>query len=283
MKLAVISDIHANLPALEAVLRDLDTWSPDFVIVAGDVINRGPRPRECLQLILERQEHQGWPYLLGNHEEYVLLHLRPDAPRTGPQFELYRYSWWTLQQLGEDVRYIQDLPFCVTLEEEHLIAYVTHASPWGTRDGLYPHMSDSELQKRIPDHIPLLAVGHTHRAFIRRLPTTLVVNAGSVGLPFDGDPRAGYARLSWDGEHWHGEIQRLPYDRARAEKDFYVTGFLDNAGPLAQLILIEFKEARSQLYQWATAYREKVLSGEMSVEEAVEAFLKTEHIKGPRQ
>ena len=274
MKLAVISDIHANLPALEAVLQDVDAWEPDFVVVAGDVVNRGPRPRECLHLILERQQESGWPYLIGNHEEYVLVHLAPDAPRSGPQFELYRYSYWTLQQLGEDVRYISDLPFCLLLEEERDIAYITHASPRSTRDGLYPHMSDDELRARVPDAIPLLAVGHTHRAFIRRVDPTLVVNAGSVGLPFDHDPRAGYARLYWDGERWRGEIRRIPYDRERAERDFYETGFLEEAGPLARLIFIEFKKAQSQLYQWTVAYRDKVLSGEMTIEEAVEAFIR---------
>ncbi|NPA91798.1 MAG: metallophosphoesterase family protein [Chloroflexi bacterium] len=278
MKLAIISDIHANLPALEAVLADLDTWHPDFVVVDGDVVNRGPRPRECLHRILERQEEGGWPYLLGNHEEYVLAHYRSEVPKTGPLAEVYRYSRWTLEQLGEDVRFILDLPFCLTLEEHTPQVYVTHASPLGTRDGLYPEMDDEEIRKRLPGPIPLLGVAHTHRPFIRRVDDTLVVNAGAVGLPFDGDWRASYARLWWDGETWSGRIHRLPYDRERAIEDFYTTGFLEEAGPLAQLILIELKEARSQLFQWTTAYLDKVLAGEMSVAEAVQEFLRSENL-----
>ncbi len=275
MKLAVISDIHSNLPALEAVLVDVDQWQPDWVVVAGDVVNRGPSPRECLQRIVEREKQDGWPFILGNHEEYVLVHTRPDAPREGIEFELLRYSYWTYQRLGPDIQYIQNLPFCVTLEDENVtLGFMTHASPLGTRDGLYPETTDEELSTRIPDAVPLLAVGHTHRPFIRRVNGTLVVNAGAVGLPFDGDWRASYARLQWNDQQWHGEIHRVPYDRERAERDFYTTGFLEEAGPLARLILVELQQARSLLYQWTVAYRHRVLAGEMTLEESVDAFLR---------
>jgi len=139
MKLAVISDIHGNLPALEAVLSDLDDWQPDWVVVDGDVVNRGPQPRECLHVILEKEATSGWPFVLGNHEEYVLVHTRADAPRSGPEFEILRYSYWTYRQLGEDIKYIQDLPFCVCFNDEaHTLGFFTHASPLGTRDGIYP-------------------------------------------------------------------------------------------------------------------------------------------------
>ena len=281
MKLAVISDIHGNLPALEAVLADLDDWQPDWVVVDGDVVNRGPQPRECLHVILEKETKSGWPFVLGNHEEYVLVHTLPNAPRNGPEFEILRYSYWTYRQLGEDIQYIQNLPFCVTLEDgNHTLGFFTHASPLGTRDGIYPETTDEELRAKIPDSVSLLAVGHTHRPLVRTVESTLVVNAGAVGLPFDGDWRASYARLIWDGEQWRGHIQRVPYDRERTEQAFYTTGFLEEAGPLARLILVELQQARSLLYQWTVAYRERVLSGELSLEESVEAFL-AEYVHSP--
>ena len=80
MKLAVIADIHANLAALETVVDHLTAWRPDAVVVAGDVLNRGPRPLECLRFVQERARSEGWLTLLGNHEEYVIAQSRPDAP-----------------------------------------------------------------------------------------------------------------------------------------------------------------------------------------------------------
>ena len=93
MKIAVLADIHGNVPALHTVLDHIDHWKPDKVIVAGDIINRGPRPRECLQPIMERQRDAGWLVVMGNHEEFVISQSRPDASRQGPEFEIYRMSY----------------------------------------------------------------------------------------------------------------------------------------------------------------------------------------------
>ena len=73
MKLAVLADVHANWPALQAVAADIERWQADRVVVAGDVINRGPRPVECADFVLVAA--QSWPWVRGNHEEYVLSHV----------------------------------------------------------------------------------------------------------------------------------------------------------------------------------------------------------------
>ncbi len=67
MKVAVLSDVHGNLPALRTVIADIDAWSPDLVVVGGDIINRGPLSGECLDLLVERQAADGWHLLRGNH------------------------------------------------------------------------------------------------------------------------------------------------------------------------------------------------------------------------
>ncbi|HEX7974983.1 MAG TPA: metallophosphoesterase, partial [Anaerolineales bacterium] len=72
MKLAVLADIHANYVALQAVAAHIQAWQPDAVIVAGDVINRGPRPAECLHFVLEKEKTEGWRLVRGNHEDYVI-------------------------------------------------------------------------------------------------------------------------------------------------------------------------------------------------------------------
>jgi hypothetical protein len=101
----------------------------------------------------------------------------------------------------------------------------------------------------------------------------LIVNAGSVGLPFDGDRRAGYAQISLHDGGWDAEIIRLPYDIAQAEDDFFTTGFLQQAGPLAELILFELEHAYPQLHSWTKMYRDPILAGEISVEQAVQDHL----------
>ena len=99
MKIAVLADIHANLPALQTVMEHVDAWQPDQVFVAGDTVNRGPRPAECLALVLQRQAMQGWRLVRGNHEDYVITHSQPDAPRSGVALDVHRGSYWTYCQL----------------------------------------------------------------------------------------------------------------------------------------------------------------------------------------
>ncbi len=101
----------------------------------------------------------------------------------------------------------------------------------------------------------------------------LVVNAGSVGLPFDHDIRLGYAQVTWQNGTWQAEIVRLSYDIAEAKKDFYETGYLENGGPLTKLVKIELETASSHLYNWAIQYQEPALQGKISVEESVKKYL----------
>ena len=275
MKLAVLADIHANLAAFETVIEHLDAWRPDRVIVAGDVVNRGPRPLACLRLVQARQRSDGWLTILGNHEEYVIAQGRPDAPRAGPAFEIFQSSYWTYQQLGGDVDSLLAMPFQQSIAiEDGTEARVVHASVRGTRDGIFPDTPDAVLAKQIGrPHVPLFCVGHTHWPLIRQLDGTLVVNVGAVGMPFDGDQRASYGQFTWRAGHWHAQIIRLDYDRNRTEQDFRRTGFLEEGGPLARLMLVELQRARSQLYNWTNAYEGAVLAGELSVEDSVERYL----------
>jgi hypothetical protein len=144
----------------------------------------------------------------------------------------------------------------------------------GTRDGIYPHSSDAELRERAGQPWPgLFCAGHTHLPVVRRVDGALVVNGGSAGLPFDGDTRASYAQLTWRGGAWSAEIVRLRYDLEQADRDYVETGFLEAGGPLARLMRIELRTGRSQLYQWAQRFEPLVMSGAMTMEEAVADFL----------
>jgi predicted phosphodiesterase len=274
LKLAILADVHANLPALQAVLEDINSWKPDQVIAAGDIINRGPRPLECLELIDAKVQSNAWTILRGNHEEYVLYHEQTDAPKSGPAFEVHLASFWTYKKLAAALPMLRSLPLTLSLTDpDQEEVRVTHASMGGIRDGIYPHMSDDRLRTKIGNPPVLFCVGHTHVPLVRRIDRTLVVNVGSAGLPFDGDTQPSYARLTWQRGFWDAEIVRVRYDIQQAERDFFTTGYLDEAGPLARLVLVELRQARSQLYQWAVYYQERVLAGELSMDQAVKEFL----------
>jgi predicted phosphodiesterase len=266
MKLAVLADVHANWPALQAVAADIEQWQADRVVVAGDLINRGPRPVECADFVLAKK----WPWVRGNHEEYVLGHMATQAART-PQEDP---SFWTYGRLNGQVATVAALPFQVSWRmPDGSEARIVHASMRSTRDCIFVETLDAVLREQIAPAPKLFVVGHTHRPLRRVLDETLVVNVGSAGLPFDGDHRASYARLTWQRGVWDAEIVRLEYDRVQADRDFDETGFIAQAGPLARLMRAELQQARSTLYEWSCYYQAAVTSGEMSLEESVKRVL----------
>lgn len=274
MKIAVLSDIHGNFVALQAVFKHIEAWRPDHTIVAGDIVNRGPRSKDCLEWIQNKERRAGWQVVRGNHEDYVISHDLPNAPRSGPVFEVHRGSFWTYQQLGSDVSALKAMPFQQKLFDPNGDEIrIVHASMRGNRDGIYPESSDAKLKSLIEPAPVVLCVGHTHRPLVRHLNGSLIVNAGSAGLPFDGDTRPSYAQVTGSEGEWRAEIIRVEYDLSAAERDFYESGFIDEAGPLAQLVLIELRQARSQLFQWASQYQEMAMAGEISMQDAVQDFL----------
>lgn len=274
MKIAIIADIHANFVALQTVAGHIARWQPDTVMVAGDIVNRGPRSRECLEFIQQQQQTAGWQVVKGNHEDYVIEFDRPETTPGGPRFEIFQMAHWAYQQLNGHVRALQAMPFQVSLtgpagDEMRVV----HASMLNNRNGIFTTTSDAHLRQKIQPPPAVLGVGHTHIPLVRRIDNTLVVNAGAVGLPFDGDPRASYAQVEWRRGEWSAQIVRLEYDRRRAEQDFFDTDFMTNAGPLALLVLDELRTAQSRLYQWTVEYQQATLNGDISLPDAVNNFM----------
>ncbi len=275
MKIAVLSDIHGNLPALRATMADFEEWQPDLVVVAGDIVNGGPSNQACVDLVKKQQDLYGWQVLRGNHEDYVIAWAAPGTPVQGPEYELRRLSHWTYQSLNGEVDYLAALPDrfgCRAPDESSLL--VLHASIWGNRDGIFPWTTEKELKHKTAPHPSVFVTAHTHIPFIHRLQGTLIVNVGSVGLPGDGDWRASYGRLTWTKhDAWQAEIKRLDYDRQQTERDYISSGFLAEAGPEALLTLIELRSALDAKARWANIYHERILAGEISTEMAVKEFL----------
>jgi len=274
MKIAVLADIHANYPALLAVSDHIEQWQPDFVFVAGDIVNRGPRSLECLRFVQQKQQKADWRIIRGNHEDYVIARSAPDAPQNGPQFELFRPVDFTYNQLSKDVTDLIALPEELSMTFPNAGEFrVVHASMLSNRAGIYPELDIDGIRARISPAPAILVVGHTHRPMIRQVDNTLVVNAGAVGLPFDRDTRAGYAQMRYINGSWQAKIVRIDYDIEQAKRDFHEMDFLEQGGPMARLILKELTFGISQLYSWVNRYNVSILEEKLSVAEAVEDFL----------
>jgi predicted phosphodiesterase len=272
-KLAVLADIHGNFAALQAVADHIDRWQPDAVVVAGDIVNRGPRSRQCLRFVLERAAGSGWRVIRGNHEEYVMRVARDPGGRPGLEGAVRDNVAWTAGQLGEQVAALDTLPTQVSLRApDGGEARVVHASMRHNRDNILVDTPDEILREQIAPAPPLICVGHTHRPLVRSVDGTLVVNAGSVGLPFDGDARAGYAQLTWRNG-WQATIARVAYDRESAERDYHTTGFLHDSGTIAELIYDEYRTARPRLFRWMQRYKDAVLAGELTPADSVRDYL----------
>jgi predicted phosphodiesterase len=281
MKIAALGDIHGNYQALSTVLDDLENWNPDLVVILGDIINRGPRSKDCYDLIREKAASPEWRLIKGNHEGYVLDFRDPGFSRAGHDFQLREVIYWTYQSLTEeDIGQIGQLPDEITIT---LSGYdpvkAAHASTAGDRIGIYPTTPAADLPGLIPEDAGLFLVGHTHQPLIRRYHHSTIVNAGSVGLPFDGDTRPAYARLTFQNQQWSGEITRVDYDRKAAEEDFFSSGFIPLGGPLAELILVELQLGWPQLGKWFKQFEKPFRQGQISLQDAVYEFLKNPNIE----
>jgi predicted phosphodiesterase len=273
MKIAVLSDIHGNVPALDAVLADVERWRADELIVNGDLVSRGPHSLECLRML--RVRFPRVRLLTGNHETFVLRCLDEPPDPQEPTYDLTRFAQWTARQLGDVVQEIRAWGDHLDLTglEGGSSVHVTHASRLGNRDGIYPETDAAALAAKLGDARDLFVTSHTHQAFVRRFNGTQIVNTGSVGQPLDEDPRAAYGRFSFRGGVWETQIVRLDYDKARAERDFVDSGFLDDCGPIVRLIYRELRDSRRHVAPWRARYLEAVQAAEITVARSVEDYL----------
>ena len=222
MRLAVVSDVHGNLAALEAAVADLRAMSPDLVVQAGDLAALGPRPAE----VVDRIRELGWPGVVGNTDEMlwdgsIEAEQRSRAPKLRSWLDVLFgvLAPWASERLGED-----RLAWLGSLSRERIRAgvRVLHASPRDLWRAPMPDAGDRELQDTYrAEGIAVAVYGHIHRPFVRTLERLTVANSGSVGLPWDGDWRPSYLLLD-DGRP---TVRRVAYDLDRERLDLIDSGF----------------------------------------------------------
>lgn len=231
MRIAVVSDIHGNRTAFEAVLADLRRTSPDLILHGGDLPHGGASPAE----IVDRIRDLGWHGVVGNVDEMLF------APETLEDFAAQssapRSLWdavretavWTRSALGEErLAWLHELPRV----RIHGPMALVHASPGTTWRAPEPESGDSEFESVYkPLGKSVVVYGHVHRSFVRRFPGMIVANSGSVSLSYDGDPRASYLLL--DGST--PSIRRVEYDVDQEVKALSTCG-LPHADWIARML-----------------------------------------------
>jgi putative phosphoesterase len=210
MRIAVVSDIHANLTAFEAVLADLRETAPDLIFHGGDLANAGSNPAE----IVDRIRDLGWHGVMGNTDELLF---RPESlvefMGGSPLFAVVEeMAVAEREALGEErLEWLRGLPF----KQVHGSMALVHASPDSCWRSPMPEADDAELEKVYAPLGQSVAVfGHIHRPFVRAISPVTVVNTGSVSLSYDGDQRAAYLLL----DDAKPTIRRVEYDVDRELK-----------------------------------------------------------------
>jgi putative phosphoesterase len=202
-RLALLGDVHANHPALAAVLAAIDAAGITDGVCTGDLVMRGVWPAECIDEIRRR----GWPCTMGNTDQKVGT--RPPRAPDDPKAKRKGSRSWTSARLGpEDIAFLAALPMVARVEVAGVRVAVMHGSPTDPRDAVTPESPDEELEAIAREvDADVIVMGHVHRQMVRRAGDCLFVNPGAVGEAMDGDlhPRWAWLEVGPDGVGVHLE------------------------------------------------------------------------------
>ena len=196
MKIALISDIHSNLPALKAVLNVIDV---DQILCAGDIVGYYPFPNEVIELVKEHDLRS----IYGNHDKAVIT---GDTSRFNPIAA--SAIEWTRDNISlEGIKFLEELPARLMFEDVAIV----HGSPHDSDEYVYPTTSPTRLEKFL-DQVSkkVLVLGHTHVQWSLELGDRKIINPGAVGQPRDVNPKAAYAILDTKSKEF--TMHRIGYD-----------------------------------------------------------------------
>jgi len=213
-QVTIFGDIHGNLPALEAVLADIEARNLNNVYCLGDLVGYGTAPNEVVSAIRARNI----PTLMGNYDQGVgnnsddcgCAYKSEAAEALGKR----SIAWTNAHTLDEHKVFLRNLPAHIPVELGGLKILLVHGSPRKVNEYLYEDRPDASFE-RIMDaaDADVLVCGHTHLPYHKILPSgRQIINAGSVGKPKDGDPRAGYIILTAKDGSLKVEFARAAYD-----------------------------------------------------------------------
>lgn len=267
MRIAAIVDIHGNLPALNAVLDDIDTLAVDQLVCCGDVILGGPDDQACFQRVLAT----GASIVRGNTERYVSeVGTEHADPRwTEEAFGPLRYG--ASQFTDAERAQMGDLPTI------HHVAHVPeimfyHANPSNDRDIAYAWLTDEELDGNYAGHDEDIFVGgHSHTQLLRSWRNRRVAISGSVGATNDFYAGAQYLLLEKRGQDWCLQYRNVPYDVGETLRRYDETDYVDHTGPMGRLFVRTVATRTNQVMPFLS-WQKSAGSG-LKLADAVDRFL----------
>jgi putative phosphoesterase len=242
MRVGIISDVHGNLLALEAVLADIGASRRlDGIICLGDVAVDGPKPRETVRRLMQLD----LPMVLGNTDDWSVVEEQPLPGEEDEEGEegrkiLRETDAWSIGRLPlEERRYLQT--FRKTIETQlgpSLVLLCYHGSPRNYMEKILPTTSEEELKEMLGGHerVTVFAGGHTHQQMLRRYRDKVLLNPGSVGLPYDALPDGRVRNPPWaeyavvevgegsDQRSLCVELKRVPVDATEIRRQLLESG-----------------------------------------------------------
>ncbi len=230
MRLALISDIHGNLAALEAVIADIAQWQIERVVCLGDAVASGPQPRQVIELLARHADG----LVLGNTDAFILdPRMTADADEDTQRWEII--DTWCAVQLGrDDINFMQT--FSPTLEitlDDGIQVLAFHGSPRSFHDRILATTPDVELDAMFGSPTATVLVGgHTHIQMLRRYNNHILLNPGSVGMAYTTTANgsiinpawAEYAIVECVGGSLSVDLRRVPFDRAVVAQAILASG-----------------------------------------------------------
>ena len=210
IQVALLSDIHGNLPALEAVYAHAVEQGAQTFLNAGDLVGYGPFPNECINFT---RQHD-FISVIGDYDQKVLLfpQKKEKFRKKKHPLRFISFEWAYQHTTPANLEYLQQLPSSIKIKLGEKDFLLTHGSPVRVNDYLGPHTTHSEwLQMRTLVECDFVITGNTHIFWVEEVKNTFFINPGSVGRQDDGDPRASYVMLSL-GKHIKIEQHIIPYD-----------------------------------------------------------------------
>jgi putative phosphoesterase len=234
MRIAIISDMHGNCIAFDAVLADLGHTTVDQIVCLGDAVQGGPQPAQVTARLLEL----GCPVVMGNADAWLLTGEETGQEVISPErlLKMQAIREWSLSQLSENDRmFIGQFKPTVTINSttgKSLLCF--HGSPKSFDDVILPSTPEEEFLRLLRNYAPfILTGGHTHLQQIRRIGDSFFFNPGSTGFAysaqqdehnFRADPWAEYAVLTIDSESVYLELRRIPFDLIKLRQAYFDSG-----------------------------------------------------------
>ncbi len=220
VRIAVISDIHSNLHALDAVLKDIAGKAIERIYCAGDFVGYGPHPNQVVELVKTNKI----PAVMGNYDDAIgnmrMICGCEYKDEVSQRLGEISMAWTRGEITGENRLWLGRLPQRIRFSLSGLRVMMVHGSPWALNEYIFEDAAEDYLDSLLRENdADVLICGHTHLPFIRKTAAGYIVNAGSVGKPKHGNPNAAYVVLGPDQGGLKASIIEVPYNYEQTARE----------------------------------------------------------------